>query len=410
MRAPSSTGWTSGAATYDSGFETHNHTRPAPRCSAQLSRLGFHVLSHLVPSPVALSKSHRFPLVQFRENRTRQETPRSLLNHARYDPLGRVTASRQNLMGNVYSFSYGYNYRGALTSETYPSGRVVTTVYDTVDRPYTVSGAMSGQTTNYVTGAAYAAQGAPAQISLGNSLQENYQYNSRLQLYNRWAQKGTDQNHALLWLALNYNTPAANNGNLQGVDEYVGGPGYPSYTHFGQSFTYDGVNRLNVATETGGWSRSFGYDSYGNRWVSGASGVPLSGLTPTSNLFTSANQIYGAAYDGAGNQTSYSTYTVAYDAENRIRSVVNAPAAGGGWVNYSYDANGKRVIKQYSDGGTVFYVYDAFGQLAAEYSSAAKTTNPACGTCYLTTDHLGSTRLITDEGANVIARHDFLPF
>ena len=63
------------------------------------------------------------------------------------------------------------------------------------------------------------------------------------------------------------------------------------------------------------------------------------------------------AYGGAGNQTSYSTYTVAYDAENRIRSVVNAPAAGGGWVNYLYDANGKRVIKQYSDGGTVFYVY-----------------------------------------------------
>src|SRR6185312_10076661 len=100
MRAPSSTGWTSGAATYDSGFETHNHTRPAPRCSAQLSRLGFHVLSHLVPSPVALSKSHRFPLVQFRENRTRQETPRSLLNHARYDNYGNkwLTAGSNNSM------------------------------------------------------------------------------------------------------------------------------------------------------------------------------------------------------------------------------------------------------------------------------------------------------------------------
>src|SRR6185312_6397834 len=144
-------------------------------------------------------------------------------------------------------------------------------------------------------------------------------------------------------------------------------------------------------------------------WVSGASGVPLSGLTPTSNLFA-GNRMSGRRYDLAGNQIEMGTYTVAYDAENRIRSVVNAPAAGGGWVNYSYDANGKRVIKQYSDGGTVFYVYDAFGQLAAEYSSAAKTTNPACGTCYVTTDHLGSTRLITDEGANVIARHDFLPF
>ena len=55
-------------------------------------------------------------------------------------------------------------------------------------------------------------------------------------------------------------------------------------------------------------------------------------------------------------------------------------------------------------------MYDVFGQLAAEYSTSAKTANPACGTCYITTDHLGSTRLITDVGANVVARHDFLPF
>ena len=31
-------------------------------------------------------------------------------------------------------------------------------------------------------------------------------------------------------------------------------------------------------------------------------------------------------------------------------------------------------------------------------------------TCYITTDHLGSTRVVTDENAAVTARHDFLPF
>jgi RHS repeat-associated protein len=34
----------------------------------------------------------------------------------------------------------------------------------------------------------------------------------------------------------------------------------------------------------------------------------------------------------------------------------------------------------------------------------------ACVTCYLTVDHLGSTRLMTDQNGNVVARHDFLPF
>ena len=33
-----------------------------------------------------------------------------------------------------------------------------------------------------------------------------------------------------------------------------------------------------------------------------------------------------------------------------------------------------------------------------------------CATCYLTTDHLGSTRLVTDENGNTVSRHDFLPF
>jgi RHS repeat-associated protein len=58
---------------------------------------------------------------------------------------------------------------------------------------------------------------------------------------------------------------------------------------------------------------------------------------------------------------------------------------------------------------TTVYVYDAFGALAAAYSNGAMGT-PPCHTCYLTFDHLGTTRLITDPKANVIARHDFLPF
>lgn len=33
----------------------------------------------------------------------------------------------------------------------------------------------------------------------------------------------------------------------------------------------------------------------------------------------------------------------------------------------------------------------------------------ACG-CYLTYDHLGSVRMVTDKNANVISRHDYLPF
>ena len=33
-----------------------------------------------------------------------------------------------------------------------------------------------------------------------------------------------------------------------------------------------------------------------------------------------------------------------------------------------------------------------------------------CTTCYLSWDHLGSTRMVTDGAGNVVARHDFLAF
>jgi RHS repeat-associated protein len=57
------------------------------------------------------------------------------------------------------------------------------------------------------------------------------------------------------------------------------------------------------------------------------------------------------------------------------------------------------------------YVYDAFGKLAAEYVLSGTKPAAPCTTCYLSVDHLGSTRALTDGATgNVVERHDFLPF
>ena len=53
-----------------------------------------------------------------------------------------------------------------------------------------------------------------------------------------------------------------------------------------QAFGYDTLNRLTWGTDSGSWSRNFGYDQWGNMWVSGNSGVPLAGNTPTSNVYS----------------------------------------------------------------------------------------------------------------------------
>jgi RHS repeat-associated protein len=345
------------------------------------------------------------------------------INYTTYDPLGRVTASNEQTAGQTYSFSYSYNLAGALTSETYPSGRVISTSYDRVNRVYSVAGSLNGQVTNYITQTAYWPHGAIYYYVRGNNLWYAASYNSRLQQIESYEAINNNSNQMLLVACPNWgvNSNAGvydicqrasatnDNGNLQSVVMYAGEPGPASaLTSFSGSFSYDGVNRLTSAIESGDWWRNFSYDQYGNMWVTGNGGAPLAGNTPTSNVY-SGNRIAGASYDAAGNQLVVNGDTLTYDAENRQISAREGPALGGAMETYAYDGNGQRVVKSAPAGRTV-YVYDAFGQLAAEYSNAAPSAPPPCTTCYLSYDHLGSLRMVTDIYANVVARHDYLPF
>jgi YD repeat-containing protein len=177
--------------------------------------------------------------------------------------------------------------------------------------------------------------------------------------------------------------------------------------------TYDAINRLSLAKEgpTAGsnanWSRGFGYDNFGNMWVTSPTGVPVNSFTPAgqgwySNLNRLVNAGLGIGYDNAGNQTSIGAYAQSYDAENRLASsTINQTT-----TTYVYDGEGRRVKKVQGSAETV-YVYDAAGNLAVEYGPPP---NYPCTTCYLTADHLGSTRMVTDAGGAVKALHDFLPF
>ena len=78
----------------------------------------------------------------------------STTNYNAYDPLGRVTSSTQTTNGSQYVFpSYQYNLAGGLKSLQYPSGRVVTTGFDNLNRPVTIG--QSGNSTSYVSATVY---------------------------------------------------------------------------------------------------------------------------------------------------------------------------------------------------------------------------------------------------------------
>jgi RHS repeat-associated protein len=147
--------------------------------------------------------------------------------------------------------------------------------------------------------------------------------------------------------------------------------------------------------------------------------IGITPLTPQSafpgdmSAFNPANnriQTSGFSYlDGAGNLTgdpSTGSQAMVYDGENRLIKYTK-----NGETQYSYDGDGHRVKKyDVNENVTTVFVYNAGGQLIAEYTNSTEPPAGGGGTSYLTTDHLGSTRVVTRADGSVKARYDYLPF
>ena len=201
-------------------------------------------------------------------------------------------------------------------------------------------------------------------------------------------------------------------------------------------YTYDKVNRVEIANENptnvndpacpdeglgsiSRWCQKYQYlpgtGALGNRAVQYESNLGFVVGRPTS--FDSTNHITdaGFGYDGRGNLNLIPTgERYLYDGENRqvvycagfvSEADCNNPTVTLGKTFYYYDGEGRRVGKV-SGAVTQIFVYDALGRLAAEYGGSAEMS----GNHYVTADHLGSTRVVTDVSKAVIQCRDYLPF
>ncbi|MFV0388158.1 MAG: RHS repeat domain-containing protein [Pyrinomonadaceae bacterium] len=65
-------------------------------------------------------------------------------------------------------------------------------------------------------------------------------------------------------------------------------------------------------------------------------------------------------------------------------------------------------VKKVTASETRVFVYNAGGKLVSEYSTLTPNGSPV--TRYLTSDHLGSPRILTDQSGSVLSRRDFMPF
>jgi RHS repeat-associated protein len=318
--------------------------------------------------------------------------------------------------GASYPFQYHYNLAGELDQETYPSGRVIQSGYDAAGRICWVSKIINNNPVPYASNVVYDPTGPITTLPLSNGVTETW----TLGTYQKQptALVASKSGYpSLLTLGWSYGPDASNNGNVMGAT--IG-------STYHQSFTYDPINRLKTASETGGsgWQQTYVYDAYGNRAVLGGGYTPGNNWTPqvisdtpsaaaalfTGNRWNGAGVQYdNGATNGPGNMTALPGTSVpwsfAYDAENRQTSATSPLGAA---TSYFYDGDGRRVQKS-SGSVTTTYVYDAGGQLAAEYGNGTPPAEP-CTTCYLTADHLGSTRMVTDGAGNLVSLHDYLPF
>src|SRR5208283_1668514 len=294
--------------------------------------------------------------------------------------------------------------------------------------------------TYYANYAHYAPPGGLSSLTNnGSALTFTAIFNSRLQPcwiyattgtalpWNSTACTGSTTPGSVIDLKYNFNLGVSDNGNVSGIVNDIDATR-------SQTYTYDSLNRISTAqTQTTGvtipnancWGLTFGYDPWGNllsSTITGPSGCsePLPWTVTSSN----SNQISGYCYDAAGNLLIQSTcptgnnpaYTYVYDVENHLTS-----AAG---ITYSYDGDGKRVQK--SSGK--LYWYGAGSDPLDETDLAGDTNNSSFyeyifiggqriarrdyqnNVYYYFTDHLGTSRVVTNSSGTVLDNSDFYPF
>ena len=323
-----------------------------------------------------------------------------------YDAMGRLTQSRQvtnaAAVDQTYTMSYGYDLAGHLISQIYPSGKEYKTSFDNAGRINAVNRYINQAfDKTYASQFQYAPHGGVSQVIFGNNkMREAVQFNSRLQTEHIELYKLSDNS---LILGLDYAFGAANNnGNVLSQTIRIG-----TSATITQSYGYDSLNRLTSAQESVSgsmrWTQTYGYDRYGNRTtlVNTGSEGSLLPTQSTPSVDAGTNRLIGFVYDFSGNvKTDAVGNQFDYDAESRQTSFNN------GATTYTYDGEGRRVKKVTGVTTTVF-VYNVTGQMVAEYANGS---SPSGGTSYLMSDHLRSTRVVTDSEGNVKARHDYLPF
>lgn len=254
-----------------------------------------------------------------------------------HDAANRLTSKDSTINGQKNRISYTYDANDNITGITYPSGLLVNYSYNGLNQITRVSGfgaELSG--IEYYTAASAPRTGLLKSYTRSNGQKVSFAWDKRRRMYSN----GHPQ------LALNYRYDAR--GNLTQLLR----PGK------GQSFTYDGINR--VTTANGPWgSGVFGYDSLDNRTLKTLGSKTTYYIYSNNKLTEQTGKTYG--YSGA-NINRIGDYTFSYDPFDNVQTSNNGSIVAG---QYLYDAQNDRAYKK-SGSTTTLYHYGQSGNVLSE--------------------------------------------
>ncbi|HLA11235.1 MAG TPA: Ig-like domain-containing protein [Pyrinomonadaceae bacterium] len=332
----------------------------------------------------------------------------------RYDALSRLQVA-ENVHGRI---TFEYDNRSRLISTLDVLGRSVSYTYDansnrlsmalgsTVDATYEYDAlnrltriveAAGGKANSF----SYDPTGKLALRVLGNAVTTSFEYDGLNRLIRLRDFKGNS-----VLADHRYSFDAADNliQDIESVDA--------------SSYTYDAMDRL-TAMLSGSRGESYSYDSLGNRTASHLSPTYTHG--PFNQLTSSTTSQLN--YDGNGNvisktDASGSAHYV-WDFENRL---VQATNSSGHTVVYKYDALGRRFERSSASGATRFLHdgLDVIKDLNSDRTVQNYLNGPGIDnklrqrgsgdSFYYLRDHLGNTRMLTDNKGRVVERLSYDSF
>jgi RHS repeat-associated protein len=320
-----------------------------------------------------------------------------------YDGFNNPLTLRQTGQANL---TYTYDAAGNLKTEQ-GSGGTTTYSYDNANQIAGINQSLTNANETFV----YTA-GRPVNIYIPGNITETIGYD----------QAGRETSISAVKGGTTLSSYTATYVNSSGADTNLMQSEINNVTGVTTNYTYDGLNRLTAATQTGSGtlnSYTYTYDANGNRtqYSHNGSYSAIFGFNSANELSTNGGATDGS-YDANGNQASTGTgLAFGYNAKNQVSSFT-PPSLSTQSVTYtdSDQANRTAFGSTTEENGLLGVYSDTTGGSTTYYTHLPSGTNQALGetmgnsTYYYLTDLHGSTVAVTDGSGTIQDSYTYDPY